>query len=413
MGLLSALWGRDDAMPAETRAAPAETRASTSDSFAHAAGIWASGGPESALSAAQAEGLSTVGACVGAIASGIASLPARIYRTTAAGRTELPHHPAARLFRGEGSRLPWPDLAEWLVSQVLLNGNGLLRLETDDAGRVVGLVPIPWGQITPRLLSGHRLAFDCVETTGAYGAASVPRRLLETEVLHLRDRSDDGILGRSRISRAGEAVSNAASLQRWTAATWQNQATPSGAVKVPAALSDSQFDRLKAQVQANLAGTQNARKVLLLDNGATFEAMAVSPEDAEVLASRRFSVEEICRVFNVPPPIVQAYEFNTFTNAAQASLWFASNTLAPWCRKIEAAFARSVFLPTEADLSLELDLSGLMRGDYSARWQANVAAVGAGILTADEVREQEGFNPLPAAPPAESVESAPPESLPP
>jgi HK97 family phage portal protein len=125
--------------------------------------------------------------------------------------------------------------------------------------------------------------------------------------------------------------------------------------------------------------------------------MAVSPEDAEVLASRRFSVEELCRIFGVPPPIVSDYTHNTFTNSAQASLWFASNTLAPWCRKIEAAFARSVFLPDEAELSVEIDLSGLMRGDYAARWAANVAAVGAGILTVDEVREAEGYNPLPAA----------------
>jgi HK97 family phage portal protein len=405
MAFLARLLGHADAMPAEARAAPpeapAEARASTSDSFARATGLWASGGPESGVSAAQAENLATVLACVNAIASGIATLPVWVYRNGPQGRTELPHHGVAKLFKGEGSRLPWPDLCEWWVAQTLLHGNGLLRLLTDGAGRVVGLVPVPWPQVRARLLGEGRLAFDVTEQTGAYGAASGVRRLLEDECLLLRDRSDDGILGRSRISRAAEAVSNAASLQRWTAHTWTNQATPSGAIRVPSAMSDAVFDRLKAQVQDNLAGTANARKILLLDNGADFAPMSVSPEDAEALASRRFSVEELCRVFNVPPPIVQDYTHNTFTNSAQASLWFASNTLAPWCRKLEAVLNRALFLPSEGDLSVEIDLSALMRGDYSARWVANVAAVGAGILTVDEVREAEGYNPAPAAAPAE------------
>jgi HK97 family phage portal protein len=401
VGLLTAFLGQREARAAiSAPEPPAEARSRTSDSFAHASGIWASGGPESAVSAERAEGLATVLACVNAIASGIATLPVWVYRNGPAGRTELPNHPVARLIRGRASRLPWPDLCEWWVGQVLLHGNGLLRLETDDAGRVVGLVPVPWGQVRPVLLQDGRLAFDLTEHSGPHGAARSPRRVLEGEAIHLRDRSDDGIVGRSRLSRAQDAIGNAAALQGFARAAWANQGTPSGAVKVPAALSDGQFERLKAQVQANLAGIANARKVLVLDNGAEFSAMACSLEEAEMLGSRRFSVEELCRVFNVPPPIVQDYTHNTFTNSAQASLWFASNTLAPWCRKIEAVLNRALFLPDEADLSVEIDLSGLMRGDYSARWAANVAAVGAGILSVGEVREAEGYNPAPPAPPA-------------
>lgn len=101
---------------------------------------------------------------------------------------------------------------------------------------------------------------------------------------------------------------------------------------------------------------------------------------------------EICRLLNVPPPIVQDYTNNTITNAAQANLWCASNTLAPIARKFEAEFSRSVF--SDPAFHVEIDLSGLLRGDYSTRWTASIAAVAAGLLTSDEVRAQEGYGPL-------------------
>ena len=138
------------------------------------------------------------------------------------------------------------------------------------------------------------------------------------------------------------------------------------------------------------AGPTKAGRTMILDNGVKWKSVSVSPEDAEVLASRKFSVEEICRLYQVPPPIVQSYEYNTFTNSAQASLWFAQFSLAPWAKKIEAEFSRSVFLD---DAQLEIDLSGLMRGDFATRWAAWKIAVDTGVLTHDEIREIEGWGP--------------------
>jgi phage portal protein BeeE len=107
-------------------------------------------------------------------------------------------------------------------------------------------------------------------------------------------------------------------------------------------------------------------------------------------------VVELHRLFDGPPPIVGDLSHGTFTNSESAGRWFAQCTLTPWARETEAEFQRSVFANPSGATHLEIDLSGVMRGDYAARWTTNVAAAGAGILTADEVREQEGFNPLPA-----------------
>ncbi len=155
--------------------------------------------------------------------------------------------------------------------------------------------------------------------------------------------------------------------------------------------------RAEAHFDTRMTGARNAKRVLFIDKDSTWTSLPVSPEDAAVLDSCRVSVIELCRLFNVPPPIVQDYSHATFTNAGQASTWFATNTLTPWARKLEAEFSRSVF--TDPAFHIEVDLSGLVRGDYATRWTANVAAVTAGILTADEVRAQEGYGLRPATKP--------------
>jgi HK97 family phage portal protein len=244
------------------------------------------------------------------------------------------------------------------------------------------------------MLPTGRLVYDVVMYQTPWGGSGTPRRFLQGEVFHLKDRSDDGYVGRSRLSRAPDVLAAAIGLQTYSAAIWENAATPSGLVTFPANVSPDGKRRMEQHYEGRLAGAANGKRVLFADKDTTFTPMSVSPEDAEVLASRRFSTEEICRLFNVPPPLVQDYSHGTYTNAAQASLWFAQNTLRPMARRIEAEFQRSVMNDPTGATHIEIDLSGLMRGSYVERWTANVAAVNAGILTRDEVREQECFGPL-------------------
>lgn len=334
-----------------------------------------------------AENLSGVAACVHAVSSAIASLPPIVYRVTSTGRTEITGHPLNRIIASPWGAMTWCDWCEWTMSSVLLHGNALAEIITDNAGRAVELRPIPWGCTSPVVLPSGRMAFDVSLWP------EPRRRLLLDEVFYLRDRSDDGYIGRSRISRSPDVVGNASSLQEFSAHQWQNQAAPSGAVEIQQPLTNEQHDRLRARFNARYTGAHNAGRVLILDNNAKWSSISVSPEDAEVLQSRKFSTEELCRLFGVPPPLVQDYSHNTFTNSQQASLWFAQFSLMPWVRKIEAEFQRSVILGS--DVQLELDMSGLMRGDYSARWQAYAIARQNNILTVDEIREAEGYSPMP------------------
>jgi HK97 family phage portal protein len=370
------------------RTAPVETR-----DFSGFSGGWPGPAAAAYVNPVLSENLGSVVAAVNVIASAMSSLPAYVYQRVNGERIEAVNHPVTRLIRQPNNHQTWPDWVEWTFGQVLMRGNALSAIEVDGAGRPIALLPIPWQFIRPLMLPSGRLAFDVVAWQSLWGGTGIPRRYLENEVLLLKDRSDDGLIGRSRISRAPDTISNALELQSFASHAWRNQATPSGAVEIAASLNEPSFNRLRDQFNQRYTGTDNARKVLILDNGAAWKSMSVSPEDAEVLNSRKFTVEEIARLFQVPPPLIQDYTRNTFTNATTAGLWFAQFSLAPWASKLEAEFSRSVF-GAGSNYELEIDLSGLVRGDYAARWAAYAIAIQNKILTADEIREAEGWNPM-------------------
>lgn len=351
-------------------------------------------GYTSALSARAAENLTTVVACAGVIGTSLGSIPALVYRTDADGnRTELSDHPLTRLTRsGVSERMSWPDFIEHLATSALLHGNGLAEVVTGPRGELRALEFIPWSMVTVVYLSTGRLAFD-ISDPRLNGRS---RRLLQSEVIHLRDRTDDGLVGRSRLSRASEAVAGIAASNTFAHSFLANGAAPSGVIELPGLISQESRDRLRASLDSRHAGTANAGKTLLLDGGMTWKNTQISPEDAELLETRKFGIEEICRLFQVPPPLVQDYSHNTFTNSETAGRWFAMFTLAPWARKIEAEFARSVFPPDSA-MHMELDLSGFLRGDPKTRWDAHKIAIETGVLDKDEVRQIEGWNARPPA----------------
>lgn len=381
MGILSRLFGKTEA------------RSVTSDSYAQAFGInpTASG---TYVSPRLAENLATVAACVSAISSAMASLPAYVYRAAERGRQELPGHPVARIIRQPNPRQTWPDLIEWVMAQVLLHGNAVCVVEYDGAGRPTALLPVPWNNVQVSLLPSGRLAYDVADFSAPWGGLGLSRRYLEGEVFHLRDRSDDGLLGRSRISRAPEVLGIAIAANNAVSKLYAGGLRAQGFIEAPAFLTPDQRRATDMWLDKIRDAMQHGR-LPLLEGGFKFGNASISPEDAELLASRRFSVEELCRLFQVPPPIVQDLSHGTFTNSREAGRWFAQFTLAPWARKIEAEFSRSVFGVNSADCTLELDMSGLMRADAEARWQSHKIAVDAGILDPDEIREIEGWNPRP------------------
>ena len=352
----------------------------------------------------QAENVATICACVDVISSAIATLPAIVYETLPDGnRRERPDHPVARLIRQPNRVQSWPDLMRFLMAQVLLYGNSLLTMEYDGNGQPISLSPMPWWQSQPIIVPASpeqamgplapsgRLAFDTLRTVAPWGGTGVPRRYFVEEVFYLRDRSDTGVLGSSRLARAPMLVQQGLSVQAFATYLWENVGTPNLALKHPGKLSKEASDRIAASWSHTHVGALNARRMMILEEGMTPEALATTAEDLQVLQSRKFVAEEVARLFNVPPPLVGILDNANFANAAQAASWFATNTLAPWCVAIEREFARVVFNDPER-FHLELDLSALVKGDYATRAQVGVNLVRSGITTPNELRQELGYD---------------------
>lgn len=353
-------------------------------------------GPTGALvNPRMAENLAIATACIDRIADGVASLPAYVYRRQESGREIVDTHPLMRLVRrGPNQWQAWPDFMSWTMRQVLLWGNALVEIVTSAAGQLVEMRPIPWWCVSVQLLPSGRLAYDVTEITTIYGGTGRQRRLLDYEVVHLKDASDDGLIGRPRLARAAPAVSNAMALQDFQAAYFRNGARPSGVLEHPGVMSEDAANRLRTQWNAMYSGIDNTGKTMVLEEAMEYKPLSSSMEDAELLESRRFAAEEIARIFQIPPPLVGVWDHSSFTNSETAGRWFAQHTLGPWIRKLECEFGRKILSEAaQRTHEIEFDLSGLLRGDPETRWRSHQIAVSCGILTPNEVRDEEGWNP--------------------
>jgi HK97 family phage portal protein len=342
-----------------------------------------------------AEALAITAACVAVISGQLAGLPVRVYRFEGDVRHEAPSHPLARLVRrGPNPWQSWPDFVEWMAASALLHGNGLAEVISDRSGRVVELRPIRWGLVRVELVAGGRVIYH-VTGDDLSAPMGTTRRLLASEVIHLKARTDDGVIGVAPLRRAMAAAESAVEIDAHAKALWRNSDRPSGVLMHEKNLSEGAAKRLKESFLSRYGGS-NRGAPAVLEEGLKFEAFpSMSPEDQEALAARRFSTEEIARAFGVPAPLVGILDHASFTNSETLLRHFAQSTLAHWARKVESELSRSLLTDAERDTyEIEVDLSGLLRGSHAERWAAHKIALDAGVLTKDEVREVEGWSPL-------------------
>lgn len=343
------------------------------------------------------EQLAVACACIEVISSGVAALPCYIYSRAGDGRKLEDRHALMRLVRrGPNAWQSWFEFMHSVMRQALLFGNALVEPQWDGAGRLVGMKLIPWWCVSVQLLASGRIAYDVTDIVAAYGGTGRTRRLLGAEVIHIKDASDDGILGRSRLARAGYVFAGALGLQEMASALFRNSSTPCGTINTEMKLTHEQMQSLGSSFRSLYAGPANAGKVVILDQGLKWTPMSYSPEDAELLGSRRFAGEEIARLFQVPPPLVGIWDHSSFTNSETAGRWFAQHTLRAWIGRLESEFSRKLFSEVAAMThEIEFDVSALLRGDPETRWKSHEIAVRNGILSPDEVRAVEGWSPRP------------------
>ncbi len=338
-----------------------------------------------------AENLAAVFACTQAIADMVAALPLKIYRKLEnGGRIAETSHPVARLFSGDiNDALVAHEFFEMQTAHTLLSGNSYSEIVRDKRGAPTALIPIPPELVSVvRIRSSNRLAYDVSDPMGG-----PQRRLLADDVLHLRDRSSDGLVGKSRISRAREAVGTAIAAETYAASTFRNGASMSGLVIHPSTLDDAAQERLRQSLTA-FKGTSNAGKIGVLEESMKWEALSVSPDDAQALQSRQFNVENICRLFKTPPAIVGHFEGSNYSALVEVHKMFFVHGVAPWLNKWERVIERSLFSEEgRRQFEVEFDTDLILRTSMLERMQAYRIGREIGLYSANDLRKWESLNP--------------------
>ncbi len=204
----------------------------------------------------------------------------------------------------------------------------------------------------------------------------------------------DGLIGYSPIAMAKNAIGMSLATEEYGATFFANGANPGGVLEHPGVIKDIQ--RVKDSWNSAYQGSGNAHKVAVLEEGMKFQAIGIPPEQAQFLETRKFQINEIARIFRVPPHMVGDLEKSSFSNIEQQSLEFVKYTLDPWVVRWEQSLQQVLFLPSEkTTLFIKFNVDGLLRGDYQSRMNGYATGRQNGWMSANDIRELEDMNRIP------------------
>lgn len=335
--------------------------------------------------------------CVRILAEAVAQLPLHVYAYKEDGGKEIKHdHPLYYLLHDE----PNPEMTsfvfrETLMSHLLIWGNAYAQIIRDGAGRVLGLYPLlPDKMEVERDERGNLYYIYSRDTDENPNFKGSGQFVLKAEdVLHIPGLGFNGLIGYSPIAMAKNTVGMTLACEEYGASFFANGANPGGVLEHPGVLKDP--SKVRESWNSVYRGSNNAHKIAVLEEGMKYQQIGIPPEEAQFLETRKFQVNEIARLFRVPPHMVGDLEKSSFSNIEQQSLEFVKYTLEPWVIRWEQALQRALLLPGEkGKYFIKFNLDGLLRGDYQSRMNGYSVGRQNGWLSANDIREMENLNPI-------------------
>lgn len=338
--------------------------------------------------------MTAVYSCVRILSEAVAGLPLQFYRYTAdGGKEKAVDHPLYFLLHDE----PNPEMTsfvfrETLMTHLLLWGNAYSQIIRNARGEIIALYPLmPDRMEVNRDVNGHIYYEYWTSSDDAHTMKGSSVRLDPTDVLHIPGLGFDGLVGYSPIAMAKNAIGMAIACEEYGAKFFANGAAPSGVLEHPGTLKDP--SRVRDSWQATFGGSANANKVAVLEEGMKYTPISISPNEAQFLETRKFQIDEIARIFRVPPHMVGDLEKSSFSNIEQQSLEFVKYTLDPWVARWEQAMVRALLTPEEKKTYFfKFNVDGLLRGDYQSRMNGYATARQNGWMSANDIRELENLD---------------------
>lgn len=335
-------------------------------------------------------------ACVRILAEAIASLPIHVYKHTDEGKEQDVNHQLYYLLHDE----PNPDMTsfvfrETLMSHLLIWGNAYAQIIRDGRGQVLALYPLLPDRVSVKRDDKGELyyVYQRSEEDNPNFKDKGNIILKKSEVLHVPGLGFDGLIGYSPIAMAKNAVGMTLATEEYGASFFANGANPGGVLEHPGILKDP--SKVRDSWNQVYQGTNNSHKVAVLEEGMSYKTIGIPPNEAQFLETRKFQINEIARLYRIPPHMVGDLEKSSFSNIEQQSLEFVKYTLDPWVVRFEQAFQKALLLPDEKkNYFIKFNVDGLLRGDYQSRMNGYAIGRQNGWLSTNDIRRLEDMNPL-------------------
>ena len=336
--------------------------------------------------------MTAVYSCVRILSETLASLPLHIFESSETNSRKATKHPLYKLLHDE----PNPEMTsfifrETLMTHLLLWGNAYAQIIRNGKGEVLALYPLmPDRMRVDRDEYGQLYYEYMLSDSDANAKESGAVRLSTQDILHIPGLGFDGLVGYSPIAMAKNAIGMAIATEEYGAAFFANGATPSGILTHPGVIKNPEAMR---ESWSKGFGGRNSHKVAILEEGMNYTPISIAPNEAQFLETRKFQLNEIARIFRVPPHMVGDLEKLSFSNIEQQSLEFVKYTLDPWVSRFEQAMTRRLLTDDEKKkYYIKFNVDGLMRGDYQSRMNGYATARQNGWMSANDIRALENLD---------------------
>ena len=329
--------------------------------------------------------LSAVFRCVDLISDSIAGLPIRVIKKNGDCKNEQTNHSLNLVFSsGIANNLTKSTFLKLLIQSVLLKGNGFALIERASDGTVTGLKFLESGDV--------QIHYDRMRKNSLFYTCTLiqNKKIEPCNMIHLRKNSIDGVNGKSVLSYASRTIRLSSSGENQAAKIFSSGCNLSGVLNVQSTLTEAQ--RKAIHESWNKSMTDGGNGLAVLQGNMTYQPIQISPEDAQLLDSRLFQVDEICRFFGVNPVLIGDLTHSSYGSLESAQQEFLLHTLQPYINLVEEEFTYKLFKPSEKGLSINLDETAILRTDKTALANYYKTLLDTGILCINEVRKELGYN---------------------
>jgi HK97 family phage portal protein len=340
------------------------------------------------VSPALAMQLTAVFGCVRVLTESVGMLPCFLYQATDNGRKKAPKEKLySLLYVAPNNYMTPQEFWEYLIGCLCLRGN-FYAYKVKVFGEVVELLPLLPGSVQPKLNEKWEPVYQVTFPDGSCDVLS------QDEIWHVRTFSMDSLVGLSPISYARQAIGLGLATEEHGSRLFSNGAVSSSILQTDQVLTDEAYKRLKDNFQEHHQGLSNAHKPMILEMGLKWNNISMSAEDAQFLETRKFQLEEICRIFRVPMHLVQNTDRATFNNIENLGMGFVNYSLVPYLTRIEQRINIGlVNKEKRGQFYAKFNVGALLRGDMKSRYESYATGINWGILSPNECRDLEERNP--------------------